>query len=158
MLPVTGESIHHTIPMLAAKLLRHEHRLDDLLGVIEEISLERVEGMQRDVRDLIVSRLAMDHIFEVFGRELEESRELIAETGRRLDVQRRESEDLREIAVITQQMLEHQTQELSAASATIYTLVSILDQIQTREMERDREMLGMMAIVRDLQRRSGGAP
>ena len=83
---------------------------------------------------------------------------MIAETGRRLDVQRRETEDLREIAVITQKMLDHQNQELSAASATIFTLVSTLDQIQTREMERDREMLGMMAIVRDLQRRSGCVP
>ena len=45
MLPVTGEPIHHTIPLLAARLVRHEDCLDELLSVIENISLERIEIM-----------------------------------------------------------------------------------------------------------------
>ena len=34
ILPVTGEPIHHTIPLLAARLARHEDRLDDILSII----------------------------------------------------------------------------------------------------------------------------
>ena len=67
-------------------------------------------------------------------------------------------EDLRDIAIITQQMLEHQTQELAASSATIHTLSVTLAEVQAIERSRDLEMLEMIRIIRELERRLGGAP
>lgn len=45
MLPITGEPLHHTITLLAARLVMHEDRLDELLSVIEDIPVERIEIM-----------------------------------------------------------------------------------------------------------------
>ena len=44
ILPVTGEPIHHTIPLLAARLARHEDRLDDIMSIIDDFPLEHVEA------------------------------------------------------------------------------------------------------------------
>lgn len=44
-------------------------------------------------------------------------------------------EDLREIAIIMQQMLEHQTLKLVASSATIHTMSVTLQEVQARERE-----------------------
>jgi hypothetical protein len=129
VLPVTGEPIHHTIPLLAARLVRHEDRLDELLSVIEDISLERIKIMQEEVENLVVHRTTLETVFEMMGTEIEEAQATITEFGHRLDVQRHEMEDLREIDIITQQMLEHQTQELAASSATIHTLSATIEKI-----------------------------
>ena len=158
VLPVTGEPIHHTIPLLAARLVRHEDRLDELLSVIEDISLERIECMQEEVTNLVVHRTALEMVFEMMGTEIEEAQATITEFGHRLDVQRHEIDDLRAIAAITQEMMEHQAQELAASSSTIHTLSATIEEIQARERSRDMEMLGMIRIIRELERRSGGAP
>jgi hypothetical protein len=65
---------------------------------------------------------------------------------------------LRAVAAITQEMMEHQAQELAASSSTIHALSTTIEEIQTRERSRDMEMLGMIRIIRELERRSGGAP
>lgn len=129
VLPVTGEPIHHTIPLLVAILVRHEDLLDELLSVIEDISLERIECMQEEVTNLVVHRTALDMVFEMMGTEIEEAQATITEFGHRLDVQRHEIDDLRAIAAITQEMMEHQTQELSASSSTIHTLSATIEEI-----------------------------
>lgn len=73
MLPITGEPIHHTIHLLAARLVRHEDRLDEQLSVIEDISLERIEIMQEEVENLVVHRTALEIMFEMMGTEIEEA-------------------------------------------------------------------------------------
>jgi hypothetical protein len=55
-------------------------------------------------------------------------------------------------------MMEHQAQKLAASSSTIHTLSATIEEIQSRERSRDLEMLEMIRIIRDLERRSGGAP
>ena len=54
--------------------------------------------------------------------------------------------------------MEHQAHELAASSSTIHTLSATIEEIQARERSRDMEMLGMIRIIRELERRSGGAP
>ena len=158
VLPVTGEPVHHTVPLLAARLVRHEDRIDDIVGVVEEISLERVENMEEEVTNLVVHRVALEQVFQMMGTELEETMDTVTEMGHRLDVQSHEMQDQREISVITQQMLEHQTQELAATTATVHALRVSLEEVRARERARDAEMLGMIRIIRDLERRLGGAP
>ena len=59
VLSVTREPIHHTIPLLAARSVRHEDRIDEILSPAEEISLERVKNMQEEVQNLVVGRLSI---------------------------------------------------------------------------------------------------
>ena len=157
VIPVTGEPIHHTVPLLAARLVRHEDRIDELVSIIEEISLDRIENMEEEVTNLVVHRVALDRVFQMMGTEIEETMDTVTELGHRISAQNYAMQEMREMAVVTQQMLQHQTQELAATRATVQTLRASLEEAQARERSRDVQMLHLVRIVRELERRSGGA-
>ncbi|GJT85919.1 hypothetical protein Tco_1067636 [Tanacetum coccineum] len=51
ILLVTGEPIHHTIPLLVARLVRHEGRIKEIHDHLEEIPLERVETVEQELEN-----------------------------------------------------------------------------------------------------------
>ena len=138
-------------------MVRHEDRVDDLIDVVEEISLDRVEGMEEDVTSLMACRVAMKQVVQLMGAEIEETLETVTEQGHRLDAHTYEIQELRDIAVMTQELLELKTQELTTTIATVHALTVSLEEVRARERARDAEMLGMIRIIRDLERRLGGA-
>ena len=137
VLPVTGEPVHHTVPLLVARLVRHEDRIDDIVGVVDEISLERVENMEEEVTNLVAHRVALEQVFQLLGTEIEETMETVAEYGHRLDARTYEMQELRDIAVMTQELLELKTQELAATTATVHALTVSLEEVRARERARD---------------------
>ena len=155
-LPLTGEPVHHTVPLLVARLVKHEDRIDDLIGVVEEISLDRVEGMEEEVTNLVAHSAALDQVFQLMGTEIEETIETVTEYGHRLDARTYELRELRDIAVMTQELLELKTQELAATTARVHALTVSLEEVRARERARDAEMMSMIRIVRELERRLGG--
>ncbi|GJR55102.1 hypothetical protein Tco_1405623 [Tanacetum coccineum] len=52
VLPVTGELIHHTIPLLVARMVRHERQIHEMEDHMEELPLERFEAMKQDIKGL----------------------------------------------------------------------------------------------------------
>ena len=82
VLPVTREPIHHTVPLLAARLARHEDRMDDIADAVEEIAPERIEGMEEEMASLVTHKEAVERFIQTLGSELEEASDMIAEFGR----------------------------------------------------------------------------
>nr|GEW17303.1 putative reverse transcriptase domain-containing protein [Tanacetum cinerariifolium] len=52
VLPMTGEPVHYTMPLLAARLIRHDGQIEEIYDHLEEIPLERFEGMEHAIRIL----------------------------------------------------------------------------------------------------------
>nr|GEZ07095.1 hypothetical protein [Tanacetum cinerariifolium] len=51
-LPVTSEHIPHTIPLLAARLVRHEDQIYEVKEHLKELSFKRVESMALELEIL----------------------------------------------------------------------------------------------------------
>ncbi|GJQ94690.1 putative reverse transcriptase domain-containing protein [Tanacetum coccineum] len=52
VLPVTSELIHRTIPLLVARMVRHERQIHEMEDHMEELLLERFEAMKQDIEGL----------------------------------------------------------------------------------------------------------
>ncbi|PWA34835.1 Armadillo-type fold [Artemisia annua] len=72
---VTGEPIHHTIPLLATRISRHEDRLNDIVNVINGLPCGHIT---EDVNNLIIGQMAVESKVEQIKTEFSESMEFIA--------------------------------------------------------------------------------
>ena len=144
ILPVTGEPVHHTIPLLAARLVRHEDRLDDIVSIINDFPLDHVEAIGDEVENLVISQIAMEESFELMGTRLQEAIETIDTLGG--------------IAIMMQGEIESQDDEIDRISIQATTLRGMIRDSRARERTRDRTIETMMTMIRDLQRRLDGAP
>nr|GEV99967.1 reverse transcriptase domain-containing protein [Tanacetum cinerariifolium] len=52
VLPVTGESVHHIVPLLAARLIHNEGLIEEVHDHLREVSLERIKTLEREVETL----------------------------------------------------------------------------------------------------------
>ncbi|PWA72184.1 pseudouridine synthase family protein [Artemisia annua] len=75
ILPVTREPIHHTIPLLATRIARHEDRLNDIVNVINGLPCGHIT---EDVNNLIIGQTAVESKVEQMKTEFSESMEFIA--------------------------------------------------------------------------------
>ncbi|GKE11003.1 hypothetical protein Tco_1414554 [Tanacetum coccineum] len=50
--PLTGELVHHTVPLLAAKLIRHKSLIEEIHDHLREVSLKRIETLKQEVETL----------------------------------------------------------------------------------------------------------
>ncbi|PWA78207.1 hypothetical protein CTI12_AA217150 [Artemisia annua] len=75
ILPVTREPIHHTIPLLATRIARHEDRLNDVVNVINGLPCGHIT---EDVNNLIIGQMAVESKVEQIKTEFSESIEFIA--------------------------------------------------------------------------------
>ena len=121
---------------------------------MEGMSLERVENIEEKISNLVVQKVTLEQDFQLKNTEIEKT---ITEFNHRLDVQSRKTQDMREISGITQEIIEHHTQELAIASATIHKLSATLEKVQAREISRDVALLGMIKVIKGLERKLGGS-
>ncbi|PWA63582.1 hypothetical protein CTI12_AA352130 [Artemisia annua] len=77
ILPVTGEPIHRTIPLLAARLVRHEDRLDAIATLVNNIPNEQVEVMSAEIEQLVMEHLEMGAMMEQLNTQFGEAMEFI---------------------------------------------------------------------------------
>ncbi|PWA92082.1 hypothetical protein CTI12_AA081680 [Artemisia annua] len=68
---VTGEPLHHTVPLLAARLVRHEDRLDDIVDILDDFPREQIENLADEVENLVIGQLSMETVFGQVGTRLE---------------------------------------------------------------------------------------
>ena len=64
ILPITGEPLHRTIPLLAARLVRHENRLDAIATLVNNIPNEQVGVMATEIEQLVMGQLEMGSMME----------------------------------------------------------------------------------------------
>ena len=64
ILPITGEPLHRTIPLLAARLVRHENRLDAIATLVNHIPNEQVDTMATEIEQLVMGQLEMGSMME----------------------------------------------------------------------------------------------
>ncbi|PWA65416.1 jacalin-like lectin domain, Transposase-associated domain protein [Artemisia annua] len=76
-IPITGEPIHHTVPLLAARLVRHEDRLDAIATILNNFPNELVEILASEVDKLIIDQQATETAIEQLSTQFGESMEFI---------------------------------------------------------------------------------
>nr|GEU75583.1 hypothetical protein [Tanacetum cinerariifolium] len=52
IIPMTGEHIHHTIPLLVTRLVRHEAQIKRIKVHLEELPVKRVESIEQEIQTL----------------------------------------------------------------------------------------------------------
>ena len=117
VLPVTQEPIHRTIPLLIARLVRHEDRLDRVCDHLHEIPLSRIGDLERDFA------LMLDGQGDI--------QQTVAGLGTTLD------QTLEQVADLQGQLAQHQEDQYSSAA----------DAHDEREVLRDRLEIAMTRIV-----------
>ena len=127
VLPVTREPIHHTIPLLIARLVRHEDRLDRVCDRLHDFPLGRIYDLEGDVALLLDGRGDIQQTVAGLGTTLDQT--------------------LEQVADLQGQLAQHQEDQYSSAA----------DAHDEREALRDRLGIAMTRIVeleeRDARRR-----
>lgn len=100
----------------------------------------------------------MDEVFKLVSTRLQEASEAITGLEGRVEEGRQETRELRDIAVIMQDINERQAEELATAHTQILTLEHMLAESQAREMGRDKRMEELTEVVRSLQRKLEDPP
>ena len=126
--------------------------------LINGTSLERIKDVEEGIRKLEMGRIAIDEAFSLMGTQLQGTLEVITELEGRLENARQEVQDLRDIAVIMQDINERQSDELAAANTRILTLERMAEDSQARERDRDQRIAELTEMIRGLQRKLGDTP
>ncbi|PWA50741.1 hypothetical protein CTI12_AA469070 [Artemisia annua] len=136
ILPVTGEPIHHTIPLLATRIARHEDRLNDIVNVINGLPCGHIT---EDVNNLIIGQMAVESKVEQIKTEFSESMEFIAA--------------LCSANVTMGDVLTSFDHELEQISAQNFSLRRAIQESYARERTRDRTIETLTTKITELQRR-----
>ena len=135
-LPVTGEPITHTIPLLAARIARHEDRLDDIVTIMKGLPCAHIT---EDVNHLIIGQMAMEGRIEQMKTEFSESMEFIAA--------------LCSASTATGDVLTSFDHELEKISAQNFSLRRAIRESYARERTRDQTIETLTTKISELQRR-----
>ncbi|PWA36157.1 hypothetical protein CTI12_AA603300 [Artemisia annua] len=133
--PVTGEPIHHTIPLLATRIARHEDRLNDVVNVINGLPCGHIT---EDVNNLIIGQTAVESKVEQMKTEFSESMEFIAA--------------LCSANVAMGDVLTSFDHELEQISAQNFSLRRAIQESYARERTRDRTIETLTTKITELQR------
>ena len=144
IIPVTGEPIHHTVPLLAARLVRHEDRIDAIATMINNYPPEHIEILAEDVEKLVMGQLALEDMIERMSAQFGEAMEFIGM--------------LCTASTTTGTILETMDRELEIFGIQNETLRRALQESQARERARDQTMETMSTMIYELQRRMDDAP
>jgi hypothetical protein len=136
--------LHHTVPLLAAKLVRHEDRIDAIIDTLNDFLREHIETLTDEVENLVIGQLAMKVVFEQTGIRLEEAIEFIgALCGANTTM---------EIMVGTMD------RELDKINTQNMHLRHALQESQAGKKVRDQAIEAMSAAIQELQHRMDKAP
>ncbi|PWA93092.1 RNA-directed DNA polymerase, eukaryota [Artemisia annua] len=135
-LPVTGEPIHHTIPLMAARIARHEDRLDDIVTIMNGLPCGHIT---QDVNNLIIGQMAMEGRIEQMKTEFSESMEFIAA--------------LCSASTAMGDVLASFDHELEKISAQNFSLRRAIREFYAREWARDQTIETLTTKITELQRR-----
>ncbi|PWA91877.1 hypothetical protein CTI12_AA086040 [Artemisia annua] len=79
VLPVTREPIHHTIPLLIARMIRHEDRIDRVYDHLDELPLGRIETIEMDLAVLIDNGVDIQQTVAGLGTTLDHTIEQVTD-------------------------------------------------------------------------------
>ncbi|PWA39418.1 RNA polymerase II large subunit [Artemisia annua] len=136
ILPVTGEPIHYTIPLLATGIARHEDRLNDIVNVINGLPCGHIT---EDANNLIIGQMAVESKVEQIKTDFSESMEFIAA--------------LCSANVTMGDVLTSFDHELEQISAQNFSLRRAIQESYARERTRDRSIETLTTKITELQRR-----
>lgn len=139
ILPVTGEPIHHTIPLLAARLVRHEDRLDAIATLVNNIPNELIEVMSAEIEQLVMGHLEMGTMIEQLSTQFGEAMEFIGL--------------LCSANTVNKDIMCDIDQALDTTRAQVMSLRRAQQETQARERDRDQIIETMAAKIQELERR-----
>ncbi|PWA96905.1 retrotransposon gag domain-containing protein [Artemisia annua] len=169
VLPVTREPIHHTIPLLIARMVRHEVRIDRVYDHLDELPLERIETIEMDLAVLIDNGVdiqqtvaglgtTLDHTLEQALRDqLEIARARITELEEQGAGMRQEISELRESIQHERHMRGRLTDQRILDHTRITTLERTAEEAQSRQRQTDDIIAGLTRHIRELQCRLAAA-
>ena len=139
VLPVTGEPLHRTIPLLAARLVRHEDRLDAIATLVNNIPNEHIEVMSAEIEQLVMEHLEMGTMIGQLNTQLSEAMEFIGL--------------LCSANSISKDIMCDIDQALDTTRAQVMSLRRAQQESQVRERNRDQIIETMAAKIQELERR-----
>ncbi|PWA57477.1 hypothetical protein CTI12_AA372420 [Artemisia annua] len=139
ILPGNGEPIHRTIPLLAARLVRHEDRLDAIASLVNNIPNEQVEIMSCEIEQLVMGHLEMGTMIEQLRAQFGEAMEFIGL--------------LCTASTTTRTIMSDIDQVLDTTRAQVMSLRRAQQEAQARERDRDQTIETMATTIQELQRR-----
>ena len=135
-LTVTGEPITHTIPLLAARIARHEDRLDDLVNVMNGLPCAHTT---EDVNNLIIGQMAVESNLGQMRTDFDECMEFVA--------------TLCMANTAIGDVLTSFDHELEKVSAQNFSLRRAIRESYARERSRDQTIETLTTQISELQRR-----
>ena len=136
IIPVTGEPVSHTVPLLAARLVRHEDRLDAIATILNGLPCEHITS---DVSNLMTGQVAIENRVELVEDHYEEIMGFIGA--------------LCAANTATGDYLGTMDHELEKISAQNFTIRRAIRESYAREMARDQTIETMLTKIQELQRR-----
>ncbi|GJU61769.1 hypothetical protein Tco_1243604 [Tanacetum coccineum] len=85
VLLVTGESIHHNVSLLAARVIHYEDQIEEIQDHLEEILLERVESVEQEIKTIHERVEVAEQQIEVLHDSLGIAQEIITESHIRIE-------------------------------------------------------------------------
>ncbi|PWA68013.1 hypothetical protein CTI12_AA101420 [Artemisia annua] len=138
ILPITGEPLHRTIPLLAARLVRHEDRLDAIATLVNNIPNEQVEIMSAEIDQLVMEHLEMGVMMEQLHTQFSEAMSFIR--------------ILCSANTVTKDIMFDINQTLDTTRAQVMSLRRAQQEALARERDRNLVMETMAAKIQELER------
>ena len=139
ILPITGEPLHRTIPLLAARLVRHENRLDAIATLVNNIPNEQVDIMSTEIEQLVMGQLEMgammENLYTQFNKVISYIGLLCSANNTNRDV------------------MFDTNQALDTTRAQVMSLRRAQQEALARERDRNQVMETMAAKILELERR-----
>nr|GEW76327.1 hypothetical protein [Tanacetum cinerariifolium] len=82
---LTGEPIHHSIPLLAARLVRHENQIEEIQGHLKEILVESIKSVEHEIETVRERVEAAEQQIEVLHESLGITRDMIVKSQIRIE-------------------------------------------------------------------------
>ncbi|PWA73925.1 hypothetical protein CTI12_AA256690 [Artemisia annua] len=139
ILPITGEPLHRTIPLLAARLVRHEDRLDAIATLVNNIPNEQVEILSAEVGQLVMENLEMGNMIGQLQIQFSEAMSFIG--------------ILCSANTVTKDIMWDIDQTLDTTRAQVMALRSAQQEALAKERDRNLVMETMAAKIMELERR-----
>ncbi|GJV15353.1 hypothetical protein Tco_1360676 [Tanacetum coccineum] len=80
-----GESVHHTVPLLEVRLIRHKDQIEEIYNHLREILVDRIESVEQEIETLRDRAEAAEKQIEVLHDSLGIARDRITESQIRME-------------------------------------------------------------------------
>ncbi|GJV56555.1 putative reverse transcriptase domain-containing protein [Tanacetum coccineum] len=131
--PVTGESIHRTIPLILARLARHDDMIEQLYDQFQDMSLDRMGMIEYDMETLHARVDVAELRVEILQLALADAREEIMELRTRVSTLEQRAQGPQTMSTMGQGMSSVEIEQIIVQRVTNAIAAIAICETKTRE-------------------------